>query len=329
MEVQYKILIVLGIMAFVWVAIFAILGIVLLVSYICYYKTFYSPSNREKRNDTQNVLKKVEFIFEAYGDQLINWRKEVEAIPHEDIFIDAFDGTKLHAKYYRTKDGAPIEILFHGYRGSADRDMNAAIKRAIENDRNVLAVDHRGGGKSKGTSITFGINESRDCVNWVNYAVDNIDKNAKIMLCGVSMGAATVLMASGMGLPKNVACIVADCGYTSAKEMIMDTVRGMHLPAKLLYPFIKLGGKVFGHFDIDEITPLELVPKSTVPTIFFHGDSDAFVPCEMSKKNYEACGASVKKFVTIKGAGHATAYLTDPETYKKELFAFINPLLYN
>ncbi len=326
MEIQYKILIVLGILALAWVAILALFGLALLISYICYYKTFYSSLDRTKKNDA--VIKKTSFIFELYGERLVAWRKEVEQIPFEDLFIESFDGIKLHAKYYEAKKGAPIEILFHGYRGSANRDMNAAIKRALDYGRNVLAVDHRAGGKSDGTTITFGVNESRDCLRWVDYAIKNIDQNAKIVLLGVSMGAATVLMASGMGLPKNVVAVVADCGYTSAKEMILATVRDMHLPAKLLYPFIKLGGKLYGHFDIEEITPLQLMPNSTVPTIFFHGDNDEFVPHEMSKKNFDSCGAENKKFVTISGAGHATAYLTDTEKYTNELLAFINPLLY-
>ena len=90
----------------------------------------------------------------------------------------------------------------------------------------------------------------------------------------------------------------------------------------------KFGGKLYGHFDIDEITPLQLMPNSDVPTIFFHGDNDEFVPYDMSKKNFDACGAKNKKFVTITGAGHATAYLTDTEKYTSELLAFINPLLY-
>lgn len=326
MEIQYKILIALGIMAFVWLAIFAIFGLIFLISYICYYKTFYSSLDRTKKNDA--VIKKTSFIFELYGERLVAWRKEVEQIPYEDFFIESFDGIKLHAKYYEAKKGEPIEILFHGYRGSANRDMNAAIKRALDHGRNVLAVDHRAGGKSDGTTITFGVNESRDCLKWVDFAINNIDPNAKIVLLGVSMGAATVLMASGMDLPKNVVAVVADCGYTSAKEMIIATVRDMHLPAKLLYPFIKLGGKLYGRFDIEEITPLQLMPNSTVPTIFFHGDNDEFVPHEMSKKNFDACGAKNKKFVTIEGAGHATAYLTDTEKYTNELLAFINPLLY-
>ena len=326
METQYKIIIALLVMALVWVAILAIFGLIFLVSYICYYKTFYSSLDRTKKNDA--VIKKTSFIFELYGERLVAWRKEVEQIPYEDLFIESFDGIKLHAKYYEAKKGEPIEILFHGYRGSANRDMNAAIKRALDHGRNVLAVDHRAGGKSDGTTITFGVNESRDCLKWVDYAINNIDKNAKIVLLGVSMGAATVLMASGMDLPKNVVAVVADCGYTSAKEMRIATVRDMHLPAKLLYPFIKLGGKLYGHFDIEELTPLQLMPNSTVPTIFFHGDNDEFVPHDMSKKNFDACGAKNKKFVTIEGAGHATAYLTDTEKYTKELLDFINPLLY-
>ena len=98
--------------------------------------------------------------------------------------------------------------------------------------------------------------------------------------------------------------ILADCGFTSAPAIIKDVTRKIHLPAPLLYPFIRLGGRLFGGFDIEERSALEAVKQSRLPVIFFHGEDDAFVPCEMSRENFEAC-ASRKQLVTIPGAGHA------------------------
>ncbi len=321
MELEHIILIVLGVLAIAWAIIF----VCFLVAYICFHKTFYSPSSRKTKSNP--LLRDVEVVYNENMHILKAWRREVESFEFEDIYIKAFDGLKLHGKYYHFKDGAPIEILFHGYRGSADRDMCGAVLRAHNNGRNALVVDNRAGGKSEGNVISFGVNESRDAEKWIEYVLTNIDSNAKIILAGVSMGASTVLITSGKDLPKNVVAIVADCGYSSQKEIIMDIIGRMHLPPKVMYPFVKLGAEMFGHFDIDEVTPFEMVSKSKIPTIFFHGDNDIFVPFEMSERNYNACSADIKKFVAIKNGGHGASYLVATELYNKELNAFLEPLI--
>ena len=67
---------------------------------------------------------------------------------------------------------------------------------------------------------------------------------------------------------------------------------------------------------------MEAVRKSTVPIIFIHGDTDAFVPHGMSIKLYEACVSEHKKMVTINGAGHGLAFPVDKEGYLNALRDF-------
>ena len=169
--------------------------------------------------------------------------------------------------------------------------------------------------------ITFGINEHRDALAWLDYAVKRFGPEQKIILTGISMGASTVLLCAQYDLPENVVCILGDCGFTSAREIIMDVIRGMKLPAKLLYPFVKLGAKLFGRFDPDETSALEAVKKAKVPIIFIHGAADDFVPAHMSQAMYEVC-PSVKHLVMVPDAGHGAAFLLGREQYYRELHAF-------
>ena len=309
--------------------IFAVLAFIALIifitSYVCFYLTFYSPISRKQKDN--GTSKKVEFIFKNHQDVLDKWTNTMKSLNYEDVYIKSFDGLTLHAKYYKAKDGAPVEILFHGYKGSADRDMNGAVIRAIEGGRNALAVDQRAGGTSGGTVISFGINECRDSLKWIDYVIESIDKDAKIILCGVSMGASTVLNATGFDLPKNVACVLGDCGYTSAKEMIFQTIKEMHLSPKIMYPFVRMGARLYGHFNIDEFNTIDMVKKSKTPTIIFHGDSDTFVPSSMGQRLYDNCSAENKRLVLIKGAGHAAAYLVETELYKNEYNKFLDSVL--
>ncbi len=309
-------------------SIFAFVGIAVLgISYICFYRVFYA-SRKEKKKESNSVTAPVVATFAPFRGVMGQWRREVEALEHRDVEITSFDGLKLRGKYYEYEAGAPIEIMFHGYRGNADRDLCGGVLRARAQGRSTLTVNHRASGDSEGRVVTFGINESRDCLLWVDYVIRNIDKDARIILTGISMGAATVMIAAGnRELPENVVAVLADCGYTSPREIIKKTVKDMGLPPRLLYPFIRLGGRLFGGFDIDEVSPIDAMRGCKIPAVFIHGDADDFVPYDMSVRNFEACSADIKKLITVHGAGHGVAYPTDSEKYLAQIGDFFDRVL--
>ena len=294
--------IILGILLF-------ILLLVIVFAYICYRLTFYS--NRKKSNKTVK-LPDME-IFTTYKDIIFKDIEDVNNMPCEYVSIKSRDGLTLKGRYFELKKGAPIEVMFHGYKGDSTRDMSSGVKRAFKCGRNALIVDHRSSGASEGHVITFGIKERFDCVDWVNFVVKKFGQDVKIIIAGVSMGAATVLMASSMNLPQNVVGVIADCGYNKASDIIKKVITGMKLPAKLVYPFIKLGARIFGKFNLEEFSPYESVQKT----------NDNFVPHDMSVKLYNAC-TSKKKMVTIENASHGVSYLVDPDKYIYELQDFFS-----
>lgn len=311
-------------MIYLWTALGALAAVVLLVlltAYICFRMAFYAP--RKKKNTSEEFELPPGEIYEPYRDTMVEWMKEARKLPHEEMTVTSFDGLKLFGKYYEYSKGAPIELMLHGYRGNAERDLCGGIQRCFSLGRNALLVDLRSSCKSDGRVISFGINESRDCLTWIDFMIDRFGKDVQIILTGISMGAATVMITAGKKLPENVRFVLADCGYTSAREIIKKTIREMKLPAAPLFPFVKLGAKIFGRFDLEETSPVEAMKKCTIPVIFFHGEADDFVPCEMSRINFEACTAE-KSLVTFKGAGHGLSYLADPEAYLEALADFSN-----
>ena len=299
----------------------AIIFVALATALVCFLKIFYSPRKKWPEYPVPEGK-----IYEPHHEQMIKWIKEARSLPHAEVSIRSFDGLKLCGTYYEFQKGAPIDILFHGYHGSAKQDLSGGVYRCQRLGHNVLIVDHRAAGKSEGRVITFGVNESRDALAWVHYVIENIDPDAKILLGGISMGAATVMMASAMDLPANVVGTVADCGYTSAKDIIKKVIREMHLPADLLYPFVRLGARLYGRFDPDANSPITSMPSCRVPVIFFHGDTDAFVPMSMSEKNFAACAAP-KHLVITPGAGHGLCFPIDVDTYVREIEEFFTPFL--
>lgn len=297
----------------------ALAAAVLLICYICYRMAFLAQ--RPKDPDPDEIPIPDGEIYEPYREIMEQWVRETRALPQEDMEITSFDGLKLRGKYYEFAPGAPIELMFHGYRGAAERDLSGGVQRCFALGRSALIVDQRGCGHSEGKVITFGIKEYRDCLDWLDFAIDRFGPDCKIILTGISMGASTVLMAAGRELPGNVIGVLADCGFTSAREIIQVVIRLMKLPPKLAYPFVKLAAKIYGGFDLEALSAIEAVEKIRVPTIFFHGESDDFVPCYMSQQNYNACAAR-KKLVTVPGAGHGLAFPVDQEGYLNALGEF-------
>ena len=264
-------------------------------------------------------------VYEPFYDLMIQRMKDTRAIPHREVSTRSHDGLTLWGTFYEHIPGAPVEIMFHGYHGSGERDLCGGVQRCFAMGHSALVVDQRSSGRSEGKAITFGIKERKDCLSWVGFVRKELGADTKIILTGVSMGAATVLMAASEPLPDNVKGILADCSYTSPKEIIQIVLKNMGLPVKLTYPLLKMGAKLFGHFDPEEMSAREAMQGCKVPVIFFHGEADDFVPCFMSHENYSACTAP-KVLCTIPGAGHCLGYLVDQKKYLDTLNTFYDSL---
>ena len=303
----------------VLIVLLILAAFVLLISLICFLLVFYSPKQNPPGPDEYPFPKGA--IYEPYRDLMTTWMNAARTLPHEDLYVTSYDGLRLFGRYYEKYPGAPMEIMFHGYRGTGERDLCVGIQRAFSIGRNVLIVEQRAGVGSNARIITFGVREYRDCLAWVDFAVKKFGPDVQIILTGISMGATTVLMAAGQPLPPQVKGVLADCGFTSAKEIIQKVSRQIHLPGKLVYPLVWLGARLFGGFDLSQSDVPKALQTCTVPVVFIHGESDDFVPCSMSRRNYEACPSS-KALLTVPGAGHGLAYMGDPDGYLDILCRF-------
>ena len=248
----------------------------------------------------------------------------------EGQLLDALNGTFVTPQALPDyADGAPLAIIFHGYRGYAERDGLGGYTLCTALGYNVLLPDQRAHGYSGGHTITMGVKERYDARDWTVWARIRFGPEVPIFLMGVSMGAATVLLAAGLNLPDNVCGIVADCGYTSPREItrkcLPEYLPGM--PLELTYAVGRLGAILFGHFDPEDADCEAAAAQSKVPILFVHGDADGFVPYDMGKRNYEACRAKGKKFLTVHGAEHAVSYYHDNDAYTKQATEFLQDCL--
>lgn len=239
----------------------------------------------------------------------------------KDIYIQN-KKIRLHSyEVINKKESKTWVIAVHGYTDSAYFMVNA-VKQFLNYGYNVLVPDLRAHGKSEGRYIGMGWLDRIDLMQWIDYLIATYG-NVKIVLYGISMGAATVMMTSGEKLPSNVRLIIEDCGYTSVwDEFAYELKYLFNMPKFPALYNANVITKIRAGYSLKKASAIKQVAKSKIPILFIHGDKDKFVSFNMLDKLYDAANCKKEKLV-IKGAGHAEAQAIEPEKYWHTVRKFI------
>ena len=291
---------------------------VLLIALGIYIFVFYSP-NGSQNNDLH--IARTEQM-DALREEITGMIVSLNALPYEAVSTRSDDGLTLRGRYYHSADGAPVVIGFHGYRGTPSRDFSGGAQFYIHTGYNLLLIEERAHCGSGGHTITFGVRERYDCLRWIDYVRERFGRDCPTVIAGISMGASTVLMASGLALPNNVVGVLADSPYTSPKEIILKVSGDLGIPAGLVSPFAALGARLYGGFRLTDADASEAVRHSSVPILLIHGEDDRFVPCRMGRMIAEA-NPDMIEFHTFPNAGHGLSYLVDRERYEAIVCSFL------
>lgn len=240
----------------------------------------------------------------------------------ETVSILGRDGVELAGHWYPCENPERVIIAVHGWRTAWNRDFGMVADFLHESGCSVLFVEQRGQNGSGGEYMGLGVTEQFDCLSWVQYVLRERSKSLPIYLFGISMGGATVLMASGLELPEAVHGIIGDCGYTSP-DAIWEHIasKNLHVPYGL---YRRSAGRLYrkkNQLDPFHYSALESLSRTKVPVLLIHGEEDRFVPVRMAYENYNAC-ASPKRLLIVPGAGHVMSYFMDPEGYENALRQF-------
>lgn len=295
-----------------WILLAVVLVIGLAMAAISNYMFHYLFYKPKRNKETRNLELDTPY-YRAVREGLAL----MEQAECEDVYITSRDGLKLHAYYYPApEENGKFMLGIHGYHAYARREYAPYFAFYRSLGYGILLPDNRAHGPSEGKYIGFGVLDRLDCVDWAKYLVERFGANIQIQLHGVSMGSATVMAASGEDdLPSQVRGIVADCGYTSAWDVLSYQLpHTAHLP---VHPFLEQCEsvcKMRAGFDFHEHSPIEQVRKTNVPILFVHGGKDEKVPPHMARELYEACG-SLKRLLEIPEAAHAESIALEPELY--------------
>lgn len=299
---------------------FLLLMFMIILMY-CYWIAFYVKSGHHE--DPYNLPQTEQ--YQPYYHTMVQLVDALNNEPYEAVSVKSFDGLTLRGRLYIYDKNAPIELAFNGYRTDGIHDCGGVFQISRRLGHNILIVDQRATGDSDGNVISFGINERYDVVAWTEYIAKHYPQ-MKIILVGGSLGAATVLMASELKLPVNVVGIIADSAYTSPKAIIKKVIRRMNYSPMIMYPFVRLSAKLFGHFNLEAASPIQAVRKTKLPVLIIHGEDDRYVPCSMAHQNYMACKSSIKMLLTIPKGPHDISLLVDWDKYQKTVEKFFKQI---
>ena len=232
-----------------------------------------------------------------------------------DTSILGREGERLHALYVRAPEPTDrTAVIVHGYTDNAVRMLMIGY---------ILLPDLYYHGESAGRAIQMGWKDRLDVLHWMEIANGLFGGDTRMVVHGISMGAATTMMVSGEVQQPYVKCFVEDCGYTSVWDEFAKELREQfHLPTfPLLDVASGLCGVKFG-WTFREASALKQVAKCSLPMLFIHGDADDYVPTWMVYPLYEAKPGE-KALWIVPGATHAMSYRDHREEYTRRVGEFV------
>ena len=309
---------------FIKIALIVLAILIILSLVIMIVVSRYLANNFLCRQEYDLDKEKYAQSCELYGVDL-EWLKDKDVT---DLCFRSFDDTKLSGIYIKNPSGInKVAILHHGF-NCDHTGMISYAKMYYEMGYNILMNDSRCSGKSEGNHITFGERESKDLYKWIDQIVFMNGKDVKVVLHGVSMGAATCCLCSQYDISRNVKAIVSDCSYSSFYDQCVHKLseKMPRFVSQILTFWGFVGTIVFYGVNLFKTNAVKAVSKSTCPMLFIHGSGDDFVPFAMVDSLYNACNSVKQKYV-MEDAVHALSIMHNPTLYKEAVETFLNEVM--
>lgn len=245
----------------------------------------------------------------------------------EAFSIQSPHGYQLSGYYVSQSSKQPcrgVAVLCHGITWNLVGSIKY-LPLFYNQGMDVVLYDHRNHGESGGERTGFGAYEVDDLNQVLDYVEARCGKGIFIATHGESMGAAIVLQQ--LATDKRVKACIADCGFSDLVALLRYRLKASYPWLKLpMLPLVRAWIRIVAGFDMAKISPLGASKEAQIPILWIHGESDDYIPPEMSVAMYDA-KAGEKALLLVPGAKHAGAYMTDPLLYQKTVEAFLEPLL--
>lgn len=271
-----------------------------------------------KRQKDENVE---ETVFDSFENSKKLAAEKLDERGLEEVSITSRDELKLVGHWWPCEDARKTVICFHGWHVTWDYDFGLSADFLHDNGCNILFAEQRAHGNSEGEYTAFGLLEKYDCLDWIAWVNEKCGSELPVYLYGLSMGAATVLMAAGTNPPENVKGVIADSAFSSAREIWQHVFeKNSRIPYNRVETIFNTTADKKLHTGTS-FTVSEALENCYIPVLLIHGTEDDIVPIEMAYENYNSCSAP-KRLYAVDGAGHCMNYFMDKAGYEAEIKSF-------
>lgn len=204
----------------------------------------------------------------------------------KSVRVTTSDDLELVAWYASPKEKTgKIVIIYHGNAGNI---ANRAIKAAhfMERGYGVFMCEYRGYGGNPGKPTEEGFYiDARAAIKWLE---DKGYTTGQFVIYGESIGTGVAVQMAAEIQPRQ---LILEAPFSSATDV-----------AKRSYGFIPVDMLILDRFDsFGKITQVK------TSLFIIHGDEDAVIPIDLSKKLFEFANHP-KEFITIERGGHSDLY---------------------
>ena len=226
----------------------------------------------------------------------------LSGVTGEAVTLEASDGVRIQAWWFRRSTPAPAVLFLHGNAGDISHRTSLA-EGLLEEEISVLLLEYRGYGGSEGRPGEEGFH--LDAMAGMDFLEEQLGGSGEIVIFGRSMGGA---VAAGLARVRPSGGLILEAAFTSLEAM-----------ARTLYPFLPgfLFRRLKGRFDT-----LEMVKEARAPVFVVHGTRDEVVPFRMGETLFAEAPAP-KGWYEVEGAGHNDVFWVGGSEYFRILARFV------
>jgi dipeptidyl aminopeptidase/acylaminoacyl peptidase len=217
-------------------------------------------------------------------------------------------------------------LLLYGYGGYKEQ-MAYYAKMLHEAGFACFMFDMQGSGMLRGLPVTMGFKERWDTLDAVEYLATREDVDSgRIGALGVSMGAATALMAAEV--EPRIRAVVSDSSYADLNDMVQPGLRAfVGPPATFFAPLILRWAEQMVGMKAGEVHPEASAARmGDRPVFVIHGADDQLTDARSAPRIY-AAASGPKELWVVPDCGHARAPEVAHDEYVRRVSAFFRDAL--
>ena len=279
-------------------------------------QVFEGYTNAVSREDTLTYA-------ETYREKFDNFVKDKNFQKVE--FPSSKYDHQIPAILIKEPQNKDIAVLVHGM-GGTSRSLTDVMGVFLDLGYNVLAIDQRNSGDNLAPYNTFGVLESYDILDAINYAKNEMSEEGKLVLWGESYGGASAAIAAGRN-EESIDYLILESPVADSNELLDQELYDIEAQQKIPANYMRFAGNLYTmlklHFSFKDIDASDYLKNITIPVLITNADQDTLTPPHMGEALFEAIPHDKKQLYTAKGFKHAVFPREDTATYRQIVSQFL------